>query len=345
VSVQQGADEGALVAAAAAGHHEAFRRLVEPIHRELHLHCYRILGSFHDAEDVLQEAQVKAWRALPGYDRRASFRTWMFKIVTNTAIDAVRSRRRRVLPQDLGAPRDPALGLGEQQHDIEWLEPFPDSLQSSADPHAASELRESVSLAFIRALQILPPRQRAVLILREVLDWSAAEVAVALGTSVPAINSALQRARATVTRSSTGRGEAVERGALDATRLEMAARYTTAWESGDMDAIVTMLTEDAMHAMPPWNAWFVGREALRSVYSAYEVWGGEPGPGIFRMLPISLNGDLAFAEYCRDAPKGPYMALALTVVTLNPDGTHISEKVSFVRPDLFTRMGFPDALD
>ncbi len=195
-----GGDEGALVAAAAAGNHEAFGKLVEPMARELHLFCYRMLGSFHDAEDVLQDARLKAWRALGGFDRRASFRTWMYRLVTNTALDALRSRRRRVLPQDLDGPRDPDLGLGEQRHDIPWLEPYPGSLLASSDPAGAAELRESVRLAFVRALQLLPPRQRAVLILRDVLDWSAAEVASAVDTSVAAVNSALQRARATVRR-------------------------------------------------------------------------------------------------------------------------------------------------
>jgi RNA polymerase sigma-70 factor (ECF subfamily) len=339
------ADESVLVVAAAAGSHDAFRSLVEPIGRELHLFCYRMLGSFEDAEDVLQEAQLKAWRGLDRYDRRASFRTWMYKVVANATFDALRSRRRRVLPQDLGTPRDPALGLGEQRHDVHWLEPYPDSLLASSDPEAAMELRESVRLAFLRALQILPPRQRAVLVLRDVLDWSAAEVAAALATSVPAINSALQRARATVAGSNARRADAVEGAELDAKKAQMAARYVTAWEAGDIDAIVSMLTEDAIHAMPPWAAWFVGRDALRAVYSSYEVWGGRPGRGVFRMLPASLNGELGFAEYCRDTPNGPYNALAFTVVTLDPVGTRIAEKVSFVRGDLFARMGFPTVLE
>jgi RNA polymerase sigma-70 factor (ECF subfamily) len=343
------ADEGALVAAAAAGDHEAFRRLVEPIGRELHRFCYRMLGSFHDAEDVVQEAQMKAWRGLERYDRRAGFRTWMYRVVTNAALDSLRSRRRRVLPQDLGVARDPTLGLGDQRHDIAWLEPYPDALLASSDPHADAEGRESVRLAFVRALQILPPRQRAVLILRDVLDWSAVEVATALETSIAAANSALQRARATVADrnvagSNVERTEAAERDGLDPRKAEMALRYVTAWEAGDIDAIASMLTEDAIHAMPPWAAWFVGRETLRMVYSSYGIWGDRPGPGLFRILPAALNGELGFAEYCRDAPSGPYRALALTVATLNPAGTHIAEKVSFVRPDLFASMEFPEVI-
>lgn len=337
------AGETTRVLAAAAGDPEAFRGLVEPIRRELHLFCYRMLGSFEDAEDVLQEACVKAWRALAGYDQRSSFRTWMYRITTNASLDALRSRRRRVLPRDLGGPGDPARGLGEPRHDIAWLEPYPHPLAASDDPHAAAELRESVRLAFIHALQTLPPRQRAALILRDVLDWSAAETARALGTSVAAANSALQRARATL---SGGSGHGSPRPAeLDRKTAEVAARYVAAWEAGDMDAIVSMLAEDVIQSMPPWAAWYTGRETLRTLYSGYEIWRGQPGPGVFRVIPASLNGDLVFAEYCRDGSGGPYEPLALTVARLSPDGTHIVEKLSFVDGGLLTRLGFPATLD
>ena len=339
------AEEAALVEAAARGDHEAFRMLVEPISRELHLFCYRMLGSFHDAEDVLQDSQLKAWRRLDTYDRRASFRAWIYKIVTNTSLDALRTRRRRVLPQDVGSPRDPTQGLGEQRPDIPWLEPYPDSLLESSNPEAAVELRESIKLAFVRALQLLPARQRAVLILRDVLDWPAAEVAAMLETSVPAVNSALQRARATVAQGDGIRADVYKGGRLDAQKAEMASRYVSAWDAGDIDAIVSMLTEDAIHSMPPWAAWFKGRDALRVVYSSYKVWNGPPGPGVFRILPAWLNGDLGFAEYCRETREGPYKALAFTLVTLNQDGTRIAEKVSFVRPDLLAKWGFPQNVE
>jgi RNA polymerase sigma-70 factor (ECF subfamily) len=339
--------ETRLVAAAAAGDHEAFRVLVEPIRRELHLLSYRMLGSFHDAEDVVQDAQLKAWRGLNAYDGRASFRTWMFKVVMNTSLDALRTRRRRVLPQDIGPPREPAQGLGEQRPDIPWLEPYPDSLLPVTSPEAAAELRESVRLAFVRALQILPPRQRAVLIMRDVLDWTASEVADALGTSVAAVNSALQRARATAAlRDGTvGTARVEGRPALDAQQAEVAARYVRAWEAGDIDAVVSMLTADAVHAMPPWAAWFAGPKALRELYAGYDIWNGPPRPGVFRILPTALNGELAFAEYGRERPDQPYRPLAFTVVILNADGTRVSEKVSFVQPDLLVRSGFPPSLE
>jgi RNA polymerase sigma-70 factor, ECF subfamily len=341
---QAGAETG-LVGAATAGDDDAFRRLVEPIRAELHLHCYRMLGSFHDAEDVLQEAQLKAWRSLRTFDGRASFRTWMFRVTTNACLDALRTRRRRVLPQDIGDARDPALGLGDQRHDIPWLEPYPDAYLPSLDPAELAELRESVRLAFVRALQILPPRQRAVLILRDVLDWTGVEVAAALGTSVAAVNSSLQRARATVSQRDSTTGSAPMPSVRDGQRAAMAGQYIRAWEAGDIEAIVSMLTVDAVHAMPPWSAWFVGRQALRVLYTGYGVWGPAPGPGVFRVLATAMNGELAFAEYTREAPGRPYRPLALTVAMLDSSGTHIAEKVSFVGSELLVRLGFPEALE
>jgi RNA polymerase sigma-70 factor, ECF subfamily len=337
--------EWGLAAAAARGDDDAFRRLVEPIRRDLHFLCYRMLGSFHDAEDVLQDAQLKAWRSLASFDGRASFRTWMFRVVTNACLDALRTRRRRVLPQDLGDARDASLGLGERRHDIAWVEPYPDADMPKADPAVAAELRESVRLAFVRALQILPARQRAVLILRDVLDWSASEVAAALEMSVAAVNSALQRARTTTAQHCTQPDQVPSQERRDSQRAEMAARYVHAWEAGDMDAIVSMLTVDAVHAMPPWAVWFAGREALGVLYSGYQVWGGQPRPGIFRILPTALNGELAFAEYVRQPPGDLYRPLALTIAMLDSSGTHIVEKVSFVSPELIIRLGFPETLE
>ncbi|HZD04894.1 MAG TPA: sigma factor-like helix-turn-helix DNA-binding protein, partial [Longimicrobiales bacterium] len=234
---------------------------------------------------------------------------------------------------------------GEQRPDILWLEPYPDALLSGSDPAGTTELRESVRLAFIRALQVLPSRQRAVLILRDVLDGSAAAVASALDTSAAAANSALQRARETVRRYGGGPAEVAGGPALDARKKALSGRYVAAWEAGDLDEIAAMLTEEATHAMPLWPAWFVGREALRTVYGTYPVWNGRPGPGVFRILPTSLNGPLAWAEYCRERPDGPYRALALTVATLDGKGDLIAGKVGFVEGDLFPAMGLPEALD
>ncbi len=337
--------EATLVAAAGAGDEGAFRQMVDPVRHDLQLLCYRMLGSFHDAEEVLQDALMKAWNGLRSYDERATFRTWIYRVTTNACLDALRARRRRVLPQDVDGARDPAKGLGEQRHDIPWLEPYPDSqLPGHADPAAIMELRESVRLAFVRALQILPPRQRAVLILRDVLGWTASDVAATLDTSVAAANSLLQRARTTTAQHRPMEADGPPQSIGETQYAAMAARYVRAWEEGDMEAIVAMLTTDATHAMPPWPAWFVGREALGVVYRGYEVWGATPGPGVFRILPTSLNGELAFAEYCRTQSRGPYHALALTVATLDPSGTQIRDKVSFVSADLMVKMGFPSTL-
>ena len=344
MTAQPNGADSALVAAAAAGDREAFSRLVEPIYRELHLFCYRMLGSVEDAEDVLQEAQIKAWSAIARFEHRSSFRAWMYRIVTNASLDALRSRRRRLLPPDLGPPADPALGLGDPTRDGAWLEPYVETLPAASDPHAAAELRESVRLAFVRALQLLPPRQRAVLILRDVLGWSSAEVASTLGTSVHAVTSALQRARTTVANRHVPGSPSRRPDGHDGNTAGIAARYVAAWEAGDMDAIVAMLADDIVQAMPPWPSWYVGRDALRTLYSGYAVWNGAPGPGVFRVIPLLLNGDLAFAEYCRSVPDGPYDALALTVMSLGPGASRIAEKVSFVRADLLTRLGLPASL-
>ncbi len=326
------------IEAALQGDEEAFRQLVEPLSRELHVFCYRMLGSFHDAEDVQQDALLKAWRRLETYDGRASFRAWIYRIATNACLDALRTRRRRLLPQDLVGPADPSTPLGEQRLDITWLEPYPDALLPSSNPDAVVELRESIRLAFIRALQLLPPRQRAVLILRDVLDWPASDVAKMLDTTVPAVKSALQRARLMAARPEAARPDDV---ALEAQQADIASRYVLAWEAGDIDAIVSMLTEDAIQSMPPWLDWIAGREALRTAYSRKYDWGGEPRPGVFRMIPTRLNGQLGIAEYWRPGSQNTFTPLALTVVTPNRDGTLIAEKTSFVRPELFEKFGHP----
>jgi RNA polymerase sigma-70 factor, ECF subfamily len=335
--------ERALVEAARHGNHDAFRSLVEPIQRELLLLCYRMTGSFHDAEDVLQDAMLKAWSRLETYDGRAGFRAWLYRIATNASLDALRKRRRRLLPQHLGLPAMTLAGEGTVRDDLPWLEPYPDELLPQADPEAALELRESVRLAFLRALQTLPPRQRAVLILRDVLDWPAAEVASMLETTVAAVNSALQRAHATTARMRTQQQHSHQPDAatLEAQEARVAEKYIRTWEAGDIDAFVAILTEDAIQSMPPWEEWFVGREALRSVYSMEDQWGGPPAPGRFRVLPTHFNGQLAFAEYTRQEPDVPYRAFCLTVMTLTPDGSQISELTSFLRPDLFAKWGFP----
>jgi RNA polymerase sigma-70 factor, ECF subfamily len=337
--------EAALVEAAKGGDQDAFRGLVEPIQRELHVFCYRMTGSFHDAEDTLQEVLLNAWRRLETFEGRSNFRAWLYRIAANASLDALRNRQRRLLPQHRSFPSDVLPGEGTARNDVPWLEPYPDSLLPEADPQAAAELRESVRLAFLRALQLLPPQQRAILILRDVLDWPAADVASMLEKTLPAVNSALQRARATVSRGAGRQHEQAASTPRDEDEAELASQYVRVWEAGDIDGIVAMLTEDAIQSMPPWDEWFAGRESLRNIYAMEDAWGGPPGHGRWRVLPTHFNGQLAFAEYTRQEPDVPYGAFCLTVVRLTPDGSQISELTSFLRPDLFVKFGFPATVD
>ncbi|HTE61479.1 MAG TPA: RNA polymerase subunit sigma-70, partial [Solirubrobacteraceae bacterium] len=247
--------ERALFDAARAGDEHAYRRLVETYRGELHAHCYRMLGSVHDAEDALQDAFLRAWRALARFEGRSSLRAWLYRIATNTCLDVVARRPKRVLPLDYGPAGDPHDGPGEPLVESVWVEPYPDERVSLADgfaaPDARYEQRESVELAFIAALQHLPARQRAVLILREVLGFSAREVAETLDTTTASVNSALQRARKTVDEHLPDRSQqATLRSLGDDGIRELVERYVDAWERGDVDAVAAMLAEDAAIAMP-----------------------------------------------------------------------------------------------
>jgi len=252
-----------LLEAARRGDEGAFVRLVEPHRRELHAHCYRMLGSLHDAEDAFQDAQLRAWRGIPRFDGRSSLRTWLYRIATNTSLDVIGKRPERTLPIDHGPPSDPFDGPGEPLVETVWIEPYPDEQLGLEDGYAAPdaryEARESVELAFVAALQHLPARQRAVLILREVLGYSANEVADTLETSTPAVNSALQRARKTIDETLPERSQQETLRTLGDDRVrEMVEGYMDAWERGDVDAVTAMLAEDATITMPPMATWFQG---------------------------------------------------------------------------------------
>ncbi|MFN8526482.1 MAG: RNA polymerase subunit sigma-70 [Chloroflexota bacterium] len=334
--------ESALLVGARQHDEAAFRALVEPHGRHLKLLCYRMLGSLLDAEDASQETLLKAWRGLRGYDGQASVRTWLSRIATNTCLDMLRSRKRRVLPPDVAPPitsswTEPAE-WGTPGLDIPWLEPYPDNLLPQMDPAAQAELRESVSLAYVRALQLLPPRQRAALILRDVLEWPARDVADALDTTVAAVNSALQRARAT-TRSARG---SLSDTALGQHRAGIATRFVRAWEDGDVDLLLSLLTEDAVVMMPPMFAWFQGIETLRPALA--HSWGMDPRPGVFRVQVMPMNGQLGFAFWYRPYGDGGYTALDIVVLTLDPTGQRVREMTSFVKPELFDAVGLPREL-
>lgn len=332
-----------LIEAARNGDEAALHALLHPLSRELQVYAYRMLGGFHDAEDAVQEARFKAWRSLASYEPHASFRAWMYRILTNTCLDMLRTRKRRVLPGDVSPPMEPGPPPSEMRRDIPWLEPYPDVLlPQGAGPEATLLLRESVRLAFIRAMQVLPPRQRAALILHDVLDWSTADVAKMLATTVPAINSALQRARERITRSRDAVAARADAD-LEEKKAEVIARFVRAWETGNMDLLVSMLAEDAVMSMPPWLGWLDGRAAIAAALAHPQTWGGEPRPGRYRLLPIAMNGQPAALAYMR-SDDGPYVALCLTVLTLDREG-RISELTVFVLPEQVEAWGCPLALD
>ena len=339
--------EQALVDAAKGGDEAAFRGLVEPLTRELSAYAYRMLGGYQDAEDALQETRLKAWRHLGTYEPTASFRAWVYRIATNTCLDMLRQRQRRVLPQDVGPPVAPGPPMTAMREDICWLEPYPDTLlPATSSPEETLRLHESVRLALVRAMQVLPPRQRAALILHDVLDFGVSDVATMLETTVPAINSALQRARASLERAPSdrdGESSAAAHERIEARKAETVARFVRAWETGDFAELVSMLTEDAVLTMPPWVYWLDGRDAIAATMQSRGTWDGEPRPGRYRIVPCAMNGQPAGLAYVRFG-DGPYVAVCMTVITLVPDG-RISAMDTFVLPKHFTAWGHPAALD
>jgi RNA polymerase sigma-70 factor (ECF subfamily) len=347
------ARERKLLEAARRGDDDAFRQLVEPHRKELHAHCYRMLGSAHDADDALQEALLRAWRGLARFEGRSSLRSWLYRITTNTCLDAISRRPKRVLPVDYGPAADPADGSGEPLAESVWLEPYPDEKLGLEDGYAAPEARyerrESVELAFIAALQHLPGTQRAVLILRDVLGFSAKETAASLDTTVASANGALRRARKAVAERLPDQSQQATLRALGDNGLrEVVERYVDAWERGDVDAILAMLAEDATFAMPPLRAWYRGHDAIAVFLT------GSALRDRWRFVPARANGQLAFGTYAWDADSGSYVPLGLDVLTLR--GARVQEITAFVAPatrgsaqerfaaDVFHRFDLPDRL-
>jgi RNA polymerase sigma-70 factor (ECF subfamily) len=321
--------ERALLDTARRGDEDAFRALVEPHRRELHAHCYQILGSVHDAEAALQDALLRAWRGLPGFEARRSLRPWLYKIATNTSLDVIGKRPKRMLPVDYGPPSEPRDGPSEPLVESVWVEPYPDERlgvdDGPAAPEARYERRESVELAFIAALQHLPANQRAVLILREVLGFSAQETAETLDTSVPSVNSALQRARKTVDDKLPDQSQqATLRTLGDAKLQEIVDRYVDALDSADVDTVVGMLTEDASWSMPPAASWFQGREELRTFLSMWPL----SGEWRWRRLPTRANGQPAVAAYTWDEAAAAFLPFALDVLSFR--GDRISDVTAFI---------------
>jgi RNA polymerase sigma-70 factor, ECF subfamily len=324
---------------ARAGDEDAFRELTDPYRRELQLHCYRILGSMHDAEDLLQETLLAAWRGLEGFEGRASVRAWLYQIATNRCLNMLRDRGRR--PQE--APLMPEPPEPTRRSEPVWLEPYPDVLldgvaDASPGPDARYEMREAVGLAFVAALQQLPPRQRAALVLRDVLGFHGAEVADMLGTSEASVKGALQRARATIDARLPAAGR--ERAPLpsSAPERELVGRFVDAVERGDTDGIVSMLTEDAWLTMPPQPYEYQGPAAIGEFLHQRARLRGVP----LRLVATRANGQPAFGCYLPDPQAAIAHAYGLLVLTLEGDG--ISAITWFFDSGLFPNFGLPRTL-
>jgi RNA polymerase sigma-70 factor, ECF subfamily len=328
-----------LLESARGGDEVAFAQLVEPYRLELHAHCYRMLGSVHDAEDALQEALLRAWRGVARFEGRSSLRSWLYSITTNACLRAIERRPDRVLPVDYGPAADPHDEPGARLAEPIWIEPYPDTADALAAPAARYELRESVELAFIAALQHLPARQRAVLILRDVLGFSAREVADTLETTPVAVDSALQRAHSSVEQRLPERSQqATLRGLGDARLRELVGGYVDAWERGDVDALMAMLAADARVTMPPIPTWYSGHEAVRAFLAGRVLGGDRPR----RLLPVIANGQQAFGQYRWNAAESRLQAYAITVLTF--DHEKIREITAFLSPEPFAGFGLPDQL-
>lgn len=314
---------------------EDFARLTDPLRAELLAHCYRMLGSVHEAEDQVQETLIRAWRSYGEFEGRASLRTWLYRIATNACLRALENRRRRPLPSGLGAPgQDPAAGLPPVRPEVPWLQPFPDALLGAgpADPADVTISRASLRLALIAALQYLPPRQRAVLIFRDVLGWRAAEVADLLGTTTAAVNSTLQRARAQLRL--TAPTEDSIREPADRAARDLLARYAAAFETADVAALTGLLREDAVLEMPPQLTWFAGRDQVGRFLGARVL----RRPGAFRLIPTTANGQPALAAYLRDR-DGVLRAHGIQVLTVA--SSRVTRIVSFNDPGLLAIFGLP----
>ncbi|MEU4805533.1 sigma-70 family RNA polymerase sigma factor [Actinosynnema sp. NPDC023587] len=307
---------------------EDFSRLTDPYRRELLTHCYRMLGSAQDAEDLVQETYLRAWRAYERFEHLSSLRTWLYRIATRTCLTALHTRSRRPLPVDLGGPAADCTDPGRARHDVPWLQPLPD------DPAGVVTAREGIRLAFVAALQHLPPRPRAVLILRDVMGWRAAEVADVLETTATAVNSSLRRARAQLAEVSPRREHTAEPPAAE--QRALLDRYVTAFENDDVTALVELFTTDTTWQMPPQPVWFRGPATI----AGHLATRCPAGPGDVRLLPTRANGQPAFATYRRTTPGGRHRITCLQVLTLTR--THITQVVTFADPGLYASFGLPE---
>ncbi len=321
------------------GDGDAFARLVEPLRGELHAHCYRMLGSAHDADDALQEALVRAWRAIDRFEGRSSLRTWLYTVATHACLDAVKARGKRALPMDLGPSSDRAIFGDLPRAEVEWLSAYPSAGIDGAlaAPGARYEQREAVELAFVAALQHLAGNQRAALLLVEVLGFTAAEVAVIMDTSVGSVHSALARARRIIAAKAPATSQQRTLRKIGDTRLrEVVAEFSSALERGDADAFIALLTEDVTWSMPPLPGWYTGLEAVSDFARQLPL----TRCGSWQHLPADANGQAAVASYLHNGQA--YAAWSINVLTLR-DG-RIAEITSFLDPALFVLFGLPPSL-
>jgi RNA polymerase sigma-70 factor (ECF subfamily) len=336
--------EQELLAAARAGDEVAFGRLIEPYRGELQAHAYRMLGSLHDAEDAMQETLLRAWRGIARFEGRSSLRSWLYTIATNSSLRLIERRPKRVLPIEFGPPADPHGEVGKPLVESTWVEPYPDERlpadDGSASPEARYEQRESVELAFTAALQHLPPRQRAALILTDVLGFSPGEVAEALDATPASIYSALQRARKATEEQFPDRSQQETLGEIgDEHVREIVDRFMEAWEAADVEKIRALLTDDCVLAMPPWAEWFDGRDAVLE-FLPRGPWGPEKH---WKLLPTTANGQPALGCYVGYG-DGPLKAEGLVVLDFAGDG-QINQITSFRDQDLFPKFDLPIAMD
>jgi RNA polymerase sigma-70 factor (ECF subfamily) len=313
---------------------EEFTSLTDRFRGELLAHCYRMLGSAEEAEDLVQETYLRAWRSYDGFEGRSSLRTWLYRIATNVCLTEIERRGRRALPSGLGGPTEDPQAPLVAGPEVPWLQPFADALLTGEyeDPAALAVSRAGIRLAFVAALQYLSARQRAVLILRDVLEWPAAEVADLLGTTTTAVNSGLRRARAQLAQALPAEDELAEPGEPD--RRALLEGFAAAIENADPSALAELLREDAVLEMPPLLTWFIGRKAVARFAAAHLL----TEPGRLRLVPVLANGQTAFAVYER-APGGAYHAHAVLVPTLTNTG--IARIISFRNPGLFESFGLP----
>jgi RNA polymerase sigma-70 factor, ECF subfamily len=333
-----------LLEAARRGDEGAFERLIEPYRGELQAHCYRMLGSVHDAEDAMQDALLRAWRGLARFEGRSSLRSWLYRIATNSCLRLIERRPTRVLPIDHGPPADPHDQLAQPLVESTWIEPYPDDRLGVDDAHSSPEARyeqrESVELAFTAALQHLPPLQRAALILTDVLGFKPAEVAEALDATPASVYSALQRARKAADERLPERSQQETLRTLgDACVRDLVDRFVEAWEGGDVEAIRALLTDDAVLAMPPWPTWFRGRDDVADFLGRGPLIPGRS----WRLVPTRANGQIALASYWTVDAR-PLAAEGLIVLSLSEDG-RLSELNAFRDANLFAKFGLPRAMD